>query len=212
MGDPRGGTGWERLFWLVFERTSNPVALLDESRRIVELNPAAAELLGGTREQLIGTSLRDKLGAEQGERADAEWSDFLRTGEYAGTRDLVKTDGSEVHVDFAARMADIGGRRMAIFVAMAGGEPEEAAIARGAANLGLTEREREVVTLIAMGLDTGDIAGELHISPETVRTHVRNAMGKLNVHTRAQLVAVVLCGDQATLHDGHVGLARTRRR
>jgi PAS domain S-box-containing protein len=205
MGDPRGGTGWERLFWLVFERTSNPVALLDESRRIVELNPAAAALLGGTREQLIGTSLRDRLGAEQGERADAAWRDFLRTGEYAGTRDLVKTDGSEVHVDFAARMADIGGRRMAIYVALAGGEPEETAIARGAANLGLTDREREVVTLIAMGLDTGDIAGELHISPETVRTHVRNAMSKLNVHTRAQLVAVVLCGEQATLHDGHVG-------
>jgi PAS domain S-box-containing protein len=203
MGDPREGTGWERLFWLVFERTSNPVALLDESRRIVELNPAAAALLGGTREELIGSSLRDKLGSEEGERADAQWREFLRSGEYSGARELVKADGSEVHVDFAARMADIGGRRMAIYVAMAGAEPEEAVIARGAASLGLTEREREVVTLIAMGLDTGDIAGELHISPETVRTHVRNAMGKLNVHTRAQLVAVVLSGDQ-TLHDGHV--------
>jgi PAS domain S-box-containing protein len=204
MGDPRGGTGWERLFWLVFERTSNPVALLDESRRIVELNQAAVELLGGSRKELIGTSLRDKLGATQREQADEEWKAFLRTGEYSGTRDLTRLDGSQVRIDFAARMADIGGRRMAIFVAMAGGEPEPAAIARGAASLGLTEREREVVTLIAMGLDTGDIAAELHISPETVRTHVRNAMAKLSVHTRAQLVAVVLSGDQ-TLHDGHVG-------
>ncbi len=205
MSDPRGGTGWERLFWLVFERTSNPVALLDESRRIVELNPAAVELLGGSRKELIGSSLRDKLGAAEREEADEEWKDFLRTGEYSGTRDLARTDGSQVRIDFAARMADIGGRRMAIFVAMAGGESEPAAIARGAANLGLTEREREVVTLIAMGLDTGDIAAELHISPETVRTHVRNAMSKLNVHTRAQLVAVVLCGDQ-TLHGGRVGV------
>ena len=55
-----------------------------------------------------------------------------------------------------------------------------------------------------MGLDTGDIAAELHISPETVRTHVRNAMGKLGVHTRAQLVAVVLCGEQ-TLHSERIG-------
>jgi PAS domain S-box-containing protein len=207
MGDPRGGTGWERLFWLVFERTSNPVALLDESRLIVDLNPAAAALLGGTRQELIGTSIRDKLGTAERERADAEWRDFLRTGEYSGTRDLVRADGSEVQVDFAARMADIGGNRKAIFVAMVAGAPEEAAIARGAANLGLTDREREVVTLIAMGLDTGDIAGELHISPETVRTHVRNAMSKLNVHTRAQLVAVVLCGEPATLHDRHLGLS-----
>lgn len=206
MGDPRGGTGWERLFWLVFERTSNPVALLDESRKIVELNPSAVTLLGGTREQLIGVSLRDRLGAMEREEADREWHDFLRTGEYAGTRDLSRTDGTQVRIDFAARMADIGGRRMAIFVAIAGGEPEPAAIARGAANLGLTEREREVVTLIAMGLDTGDIAGELHISPETVRTHVRNAMAKLKVHTRAQLVAVVLSNEQ-TLHNRHLGVS-----
>ena len=206
MGDARGGTGWERLFWLVFERTSNPVVLLDETRRIVEVNPAAAELLGGPREQLVGVSLRDRLDPAQREAADAEWRDFLRTGEYSGTRDLLKTDGGEFRADFAARMADIGGRRMAIFVAMAGGESEPAAIARGAANLGLTDREREVVTLIAMGLDTGEIAAELHISPETVRTHVRNAMAKLNVHTRAQLVAVVLCSEQ-TLHDGHLGTA-----
>jgi PAS domain S-box-containing protein len=189
MGDPRGGTGWERLFWLVFERTSNPVALLDESRLIVDLNPAAAALLGGTRQELIGTSIRDKLGTAERERADAEWRDFLRTGEYSGTRDLVRADGSEVQVDFAARMADIGGNRKAIFVAMVAGAPEEAAIARGAANLGLTDREREVVTLIAMGLDTGDIAGELHISPETVRTHVRNAMTKTEARSRAHLVA-----------------------
>ena len=206
MSDSRGGSGWERLFWLVFERTANPIVLLDEARRIVDLNAASVALLGGTREELIGTSLRDRLGPSERERADEEWRDFLRTGEYDGERDLVKADGEEVHVEFAARLADVGGQRLAIFVAIAGGEPEPLAIARGAAELGLTERESEVVTLIAMGLDTGDIAAELHISPETVRTHVRNAMGKLGVHTRAQLVAVVLCGEQ-TLHAGRVSAA-----
>jgi PAS domain S-box-containing protein len=206
MSDPRGGTGWERLFWLVFERTANPVALLDEERRIVDLNGAAVGLLGVPRVDLIGTSLRDRLKPDEREAADEEWREFLRTGEYAGTRDLPRGDGTEVRVDFAARLADVAGRRMAIFVAIASGEPELLALARGAADLGLTDREREVVTLIAMGLDTGDIAAELHISPETVRTHVRNAMGKLNVHTRAQLVAVVLCGNQ-TIHEDRVGVA-----
>jgi DNA-binding CsgD family transcriptional regulator len=139
-------------------------------------------------------------------RADEEWREFLRTGEYGGVRDLVRADGSAVRVEFAARLADVSERRLAIFVAIARGEPEPVTIARGAAHLGLTERESEVVTLIAMGLDTGDIAAELHISPETVRTHVRNAMGKLGVHTRAQLVAVVLCGEH-TLHSERVGSA-----
>jgi DNA-binding NarL/FixJ family response regulator len=54
-----------------------------------------------------------------------------------------------------------------------------------------------VVTLIALGRETGQIAEELHISGETVRTHVRNAMSKLCAHTRAQLVAVALCTDKA---------------
>lgn len=205
MGDARGGSGWERLFRLVFERTANPVALLDEERRIIDVNAAAVGLLGGTRAEWLGTSLRDRLRPEDQERADEEWRDFLRTGEYDGVRDLVKADGEQVRVEFAARLADVSGRRVAIFVAIAGGDPEPIAIARGAAELGLTERESEVVTLIAMGLDTGDIAAELHISPETVRTHVRNAMGKLGVHTRAQLVATVLCGEQ-TLHTERVGV------
>jgi PAS domain S-box-containing protein len=203
MSDPRGGTGWERLFWLVFERTSNPVALLDEQRRVVAVNEAAVRLLGAEREQLIGRSLREFVKPAERELTDQEWQKFLRSGEYNGSRDLVKPDGIELPIDFAARLADIDGRRLAIYVAMPSRQQEPPAVVDGAARLGLTDREREVVTLIAMGLDTGDIAARLHISPETVRTHVRNAMGKLDVHTRAQLVAVVLSADQ-TLHVDHV--------
>jgi DNA-binding NarL/FixJ family response regulator len=51
-----------------------------------------------------------------------------------------------------------------------------------------------VIALIAMGSETPEIAETLHVSPATVRTHVRNAMSKLGAHTRAQLVAVVLAG------------------
>ncbi len=61
----------------------------------------------------------------------------------------------------------------------------------------LTAREAQVVRLIAGGLDTSEIAGTLHVSPNTVRSHVRNAMSKLSARTRAQLVAEVLGGDLA---------------
>jgi DNA-binding CsgD family transcriptional regulator len=61
----------------------------------------------------------------------------------------------------------------------------------------LTKRERELVTLIALGRSTEEIAEELCISGATVRTHVRNAMSKLGAHTRAQLVALVLSNEQA---------------
>jgi DNA-binding CsgD family transcriptional regulator len=56
----------------------------------------------------------------------------------------------------------------------------------------LSARERDIVRLIALGSTSTEIADELHITPHTVRTHVRNAMGKLRARSRAQLVAKAL--------------------
>jgi DNA-binding NarL/FixJ family response regulator len=52
----------------------------------------------------------------------------------------------------------------------------------------LTDREREVVALVAGGLSNEEIAAELYISPATARTHVSRARIKLNARDRAQLV------------------------
>ncbi len=194
--------GWERLFWLVFERTSNPILLLDDQRRIVEVNGAAIALFGGEREQLVGTSIVDSIRPAERERAAREWEAFLQSGEYTGTRALMRADSSEVQIDFAARLAVVGGRRLAVYVA-AGDDSSYSPSPALAGEMPLTEREREVVTLIALGHETAQIAAELHISPETVRTHVRNAMARLGAHTRAQLVAIVLCTDHA-VHSGCV--------
>jgi DNA-binding NarL/FixJ family response regulator len=54
----------------------------------------------------------------------------------------------------------------------------------------LTEREREVMGLVAAGLSNHDIAERLVISPATAKTHVSRAMMKLRVHDRAQLVVL----------------------
>ena len=52
----------------------------------------------------------------------------------------------------------------------------------------LTEREREVVALVAAGLSNEEIAHRLVVSPLTAKTHVSRAMTKLNARDRAQLV------------------------
>jgi DNA-binding NarL/FixJ family response regulator len=52
----------------------------------------------------------------------------------------------------------------------------------------MTEREREVVALVALGLTNEEIAAELVLSPATARTHVSRAMIKLQARDRAQLV------------------------
>jgi DNA-binding CsgD family transcriptional regulator len=55
---------------------------------------------------------------------------------------------------------------------------------------GLTNREREVLTLLARGYTGEEVARQLEVSAETVRAHVRNSVTKL--HARTRLHAVVL--------------------
>ncbi|HEY0186661.1 MAG TPA: response regulator transcription factor [Cellulomonas sp.] len=52
----------------------------------------------------------------------------------------------------------------------------------------LTEREREITTLVAQGLSNSEIAERLYISPATAKTHVNRAMMKTSARDRAQLV------------------------
>ncbi|CAN5635605.1 response regulator transcription factor [soil metagenome] len=54
----------------------------------------------------------------------------------------------------------------------------------------LTEREREVMALVAEGLSNDDIAQRLFLSPATAKTHVSRAMVKLGARDRAQLVVI----------------------
>src|SRR5579862_2674396 len=53
----------------------------------------------------------------------------------------------------------------------------------------LTEREREVLALLAEGRRQKEIAFELSISQKTVATHIQNLLGKFDVHSRTELVA-----------------------
>jgi len=54
----------------------------------------------------------------------------------------------------------------------------------------LTEREREVLALVARGLSNDDIAAQLYVSPLTAKTHVNRSMTKLGARDRAQLVVI----------------------
>ncbi len=71
----------------------------------------------------------------------------------------------------------------------------------------LTKREREILGRLATGMSGAQIAAELVLSPETVRTHVRNAMVKLGASTRSQAVALALQSRQIA-SDTAVGASR----
>ena len=73
--------------------------------------------------------------------------------------------------------------------AAAGRDPANPA--RPAADLArLTEREREVLALVAQGLSNEEIATRLYLSPLTTKTHVSHIMTKLGARDRAQLVVI----------------------
>jgi DNA-binding NarL/FixJ family response regulator len=55
---------------------------------------------------------------------------------------------------------------------------------------GLSDRERQVLALVARGLNNAEIADALGLSPLTAKTHVSRIMGKLGARDRAQLVIV----------------------
>jgi NarL family two-component system response regulator LiaR len=56
----------------------------------------------------------------------------------------------------------------------------------------LTQREREILQLLADGMSNADVAGQLFISQETVKSHVRHILTKLEADTRTQAVAIAL--------------------
>jgi DNA-binding NarL/FixJ family response regulator len=70
------------------------------------------------------------------------------------------------------------------------GRPEPGPVMRSSTIARLTEREREVLGLVAQGLSNDELAARLYLSPLTAKTHVSRIMTKLSARDRAQLVMI----------------------
>ncbi len=198
----RGQDGWAGLFTAAFRESRNPMVLLDSERTQVDGNGAYLKLLGFPRDQLLGHPIYE---FNVGERvAPADWQEMLRSGHATGEATMRTAEGGGVAVQWAASAETVTGRRLVLLVALSTsrwGRRFRRAPASGGEPGRLSERERTVVRLVALGNTGPEIAEELGIAHDTVRTHVRNAMTKVDARSRAHLVAKAL-GDGRVLGDG----------
>jgi DNA-binding CsgD family transcriptional regulator len=190
--------GWSELFWAAFKQSRNPMALLDVPRRVVDVNGAFLNLLGYARADMIGRPAhRFVVGGPL--FSPREWAAKLAVRHFTGEMEVLCADDSSVLVQWGADTEVVTGRRLVLLVVLSSsrwGARFRRSIRSESEPGALSEREREVVRLVAQGRTGPEIADELHIAHDTVRRHVHNAMTKTGARSRAHLVAKTLGGGQ----------------
>jgi len=184
--------GWSSLFSTAFKRSRNAMVLLDEQRRIVDINGAYIRLAGYGKDDSIGRPMwHFVVGGPY--HTPEEWQAALASRQFTGVADLQCADGSTVTVQWGAAAEAVGTNHLVLVVALSTSRWGRYFRRTETPNGGtLTTREREIVRLIADGSTGSEIADELHLSHDTVRTHIRNAMTKTGARSRAHLVAKAL--------------------
>jgi DNA-binding CsgD family transcriptional regulator len=182
----------------LFAISLNPMLIIDDHRRYVDANPAACLFLRLPRDEVRRLRIDDLTPPEVRPRLEARWPAFLR-GDRGGQDgatipwDFRMPDGTDVSVDISSIPHFRPGRHLAIVhfpaVPAASERPRSAGLPRTQV---LSKREREVLTLVALGNTGVEIAAALFVSPATVETHVGNALDKLGGRNRAHGIAIAL--------------------
>jgi DNA-binding CsgD family transcriptional regulator len=210
LADSRFGPEAVARLRTAFDRSRHPMLIADDCRRWVTGNAAACALLGIPPEEVPWHTMDEYMQPDERTRLGKQWEAFLTSGEAEGWYHLYVPDQGPLPVEFSATANVLPARHLSVFIPHEKALSEQAksaatrkptwtpVVAWGNGRLELTEREREVMTLIASGLKTADLAERLFVSMETIKSHVQNAMNKLGAHTRAHAVAVALVTGQIT--------------
>jgi DNA-binding CsgD family transcriptional regulator len=187
MPDTERGLVWDFL-------DHAPVALMaaDDERHIQRVNAHWSDLTGYEADTATSMRIDDLLAPESRPGIDMRWSDLLGTGLATARIVILRPDHVRVALRYGAFANVLHGTHVGACFAEPGQDTRALRPARARRAGQLTRREQESLRLVAMGMTTSAAAEQLGISPETVRTHVRNAMNKLGARTRAQAIAVAM--------------------
>jgi DNA-binding CsgD family transcriptional regulator len=183
--------------------------IADDQRRWVTGNAAACDLLGISREEIPWRTMDDFTPPGERKKLERQWKAFLASGGAEGWYQLYVPERGPLPVEFSATANVLPARHLSVFIPPDEASTEQARsvppreatwapVAAAGGRLRLSGREREVMTLVASGMQSGEIAERLFLSPETVKSHVHNSLGKLGAHTRAHAVAIALVTGQIT--------------
>ena len=192
---PDGGLERRRggdLYRAIFETEADGLLVADDDRRYVDGNRAARNFIGLSREELRKHGVGDFVADDAGSRIDTLWESMMSRGRVEGLLPLQVADGLERTVHFQARAHVAPGRHVISFRLAPPERQVSALVMSEGSTIPLTPREREVLTLLARGANAEEIAADAVLSPETVRTHVRNAMRKLGARSRPHAVALAV--------------------
>jgi DNA-binding CsgD family transcriptional regulator len=183
-----------------FERSLDPVLLCDDGRRLVDVNVAACLFVRLPREVILTYRIDDLLPHERRPDLDATWADFIRRGGCsrlsAPDEELLLPDGARV-----AGTLFVAALKRGLHLATIAFPPARELDALRASRHRLTDREREVLSLVARGKTGAKIATQLFLAPTTVQTHVNNALAKLGARNRVHAVAIALQSGEIDIDD-----------
>jgi PAS domain S-box-containing protein len=165
-----------------------PSYVIDRAGVIRWVNPAAMELVGDVR----GRHFTSVVAPEETRRAHELFTRKI-LGAVSATETegvLLKADGTRVALEICAVPLRNGERIVGVFGQLVG-ELEEPP---RTPHPNLTPRQAEVLRLLDHGRSTRQIAEELHLTTETVRSHVRNLLRALGVSSRIEAVAAARRG------------------
>ena len=189
----------------VLDRVDLAVIATDADGVVTTWNARAEKLYGWTREEALGRHVSELTVPEDDQKTAEQIMAALQRGEsWQGAFRLRRKDGSRFTAFVKdSPILDESGRLIGLVgVSIEIADPELAQAVRslvgdgnhnsGRRTRNLSPREREVLGMLARGLTGEQIAERLVLSPETVRTHIRNAREKLGASTRVEAVTMAL--------------------
>lgn len=181
------------LLSVLLERSSIPMFIADDERRYIEINQAACELLGYSRDELLEMKIEEISSPELRPRAPEMFEEFKAAGTLSGPYTVITKDGDEIAVHYSATANVLPGIHLSICLVdgMVDAELDQDGSVDGAeGEARLSQREREVMTFLALGESNQTIAAKLHLAPETVRNYTRSARQKLRAKSRSHAIAI----------------------